>query len=187
MLDDFSLTAWLRFFDTAEEQGLMNRGRARALRTGVQQILTDLPDGQQRDVRTIDFEAAFKRYLNKNPGRLIPKSMADYRRRLDHALREFTEYNSNPTAYQSGGRASRASASGNGARAKKRDDGAQEKRPVPAVPIPKQSGLALDFPLRPEYRAQVVIPADMTTEEARRLGAFLLTLAADFRPQAGGA
>jgi hypothetical protein len=28
----------------------------------------------------------------------------------------------------------------------------------------------------------VVIPRDLTVEEAKRLGAFLLTLAADFKP-----
>jgi hypothetical protein len=39
-----------------------------------------------------------------------------------------------------------------------------------------------DYPLRPDLLAQVMVPRDLTVEEARRMGAFLVTLAADFRP-----
>jgi hypothetical protein len=40
----------------------------------------------------------------------------------------------------------------------------------------------LEYPLRPDRSAQVVVPRDLTVDEARRMGAFLLTLAVDFRP-----
>jgi hypothetical protein len=42
--------------------------------------------------------------------------------------------------------------------------------------------IALGYPLRPDLLAQVVVPRDLTLEEARRMGAFLVTLAVDFRP-----
>jgi len=42
-----------------------------------------------------------------------------------------------------------------------------------------QNGLTLDYPLRPDFLAQVVIPRDLTTEEARRMVAFLLALTSD--------
>lgn len=45
------------------------------------------------------------------------------------------------------------------------------------MPIFKSVALTLDYPLRPDFLAQVVIPRDLTTEEARRLVAFLLALA----------
>ncbi len=44
------------------------------------------------------------------------------------------------------------------------------------------SEISLEYPLRPDLLAQVVIPRDLTVEEARRMGAFLVTLAVDFRP-----
>jgi hypothetical protein len=47
-------------------------------------------------------------------------------------------------------------------------------------------GISLDYPLRPDLLAQVVVPRDLTVEEARRMGAFLVTLAADFRPPVPG-
>jgi hypothetical protein len=49
-------------------------------------------------------------------------------------------------------------------------------------PTLQTSGLSIPFPIRPEFLAQVVIPRDITVDEARRLGAFILTLAADFKP-----
>jgi hypothetical protein len=47
-------------------------------------------------------------------------------------------------------------------------------------------GIALHYPLRADTLAQVVVPRDLTVEEARRMGAFLLTLAVDFRPSPAG-
>ena len=36
--------------------------------------------------------------------------------------------------------------------------------------------LCMSYPLRPDYVAQVVVPRDMTTEEAQRLCAFVQAL-----------
>ena len=46
-------------------------------------------------------------------------------------------------------------------------------------PITPTPGLALSYPLRPDFLAQVVIPRDMTVSEARRLSAFVMTLTVD--------
>lgn len=46
-----------------------------------------------------------------------------------------------------------------------------------------QNGLTLDYPLRPDFIAQVVIPRDLTTEEARRMVAFLLALTSNVNNQ----
>ena len=44
--------------------------------------------------------------------------------------------------------------------------------------------LALDFPLRPDFMAQVVVPRNLTAAEAKRLCAFLLTLPQPEKPDA---
>ena len=54
--------------------------------------------------------------------------------------------------------------------------GGDPTRAGPHAPI------TFDYPLRPDLLAQVMIPRDLSVEEARRMGAFLVTLAADFRP-----
>lgn len=45
------------------------------------------------------------------------------------------------------------------------------------------SELAFSYPLRSDFMAQVVIPENLTVEEANRLGAFLLTFAVDYKPE----
>lgn len=42
--------------------------------------------------------------------------------------------------------------------------------------------LVYDFPLRPNFLVQLVIPSTLTTVEARRLTAFLLSLCQDWTP-----
>ena len=52
----------------------------------------------------------------------------------------------------------------------------------PFSPPRPRDGLALEYPLRPGFLAQVVVPPDLTVDEARRMGAFLLTLSPDYKP-----
>jgi hypothetical protein len=47
----------------------------------------------------------------------------------------------------------------------------------------KRTSLVYDVPLRSDFFAQVVVPRDLTAQEAQRLGAFLLTLAVDVSPE----
>ncbi len=39
--------------------------------------------------------------------------------------------------------------------------------------------LAHDFPLRSTFTAQLILPVDLTTKEAKQLAAFILSLAQD--------
>lgn len=52
---------------------------------------------------------------------------------------------------------------------------------VPQPPRPTQT-LVLPFPLRKGYLAQVVVPRDLTKDEAERLSAFVTSLAQPERP-----
>jgi hypothetical protein len=42
--------------------------------------------------------------------------------------------------------------------------------------------LRLSYPMRDDVLAEIAVPRTMTTEEARRLCAFVMTLAKDFAP-----
>jgi hypothetical protein len=43
--------------------------------------------------------------------------------------------------------------------------------------LPAVKGMAYDFPLRPGFLAQVVLPLDLTMLEAKRIAAFVESLA----------
>lgn len=178
---DFSKQALLSFADMLVEKGLAKPNTAGGLRVAAAKILDD----DVADVRTVDVALAIKRYNNKNPGKLSPASLAEYEKRVVNLTKEFVRYHEDPAGYT--GLASRA-----GTAAPRRDrerssskSGAKPSEEVTtAGPPPRapRSGLSLEYPLRPDFLAQVVVPLDMKVDEARRLCAFVMTLAADFDP-----
>jgi hypothetical protein len=177
---DFSRDALARFIDYVVEKNLVNPSTAQGWRVATAKVLDELTPEEGADVRRIDVDATFKQFLNRNPGRLSPASTGEYRRRVGRAIDEFVSWMENPAGY-----GSRTAAWA--AKAERRPASRPRARvPVSAAgPAPERSetgGVALSFPVRPGFLAQVVVPADLTVDEARRMGAFLLTLAPEFRP-----
>lgn len=185
MPSDYSKNALLKFLDTVVSQGLVNANTGGGLKAACARILDDLADTD--DVRGVDVNTAVVRYNNRNPGALSPNSLTEYQRRVSRAISDFVSWVENPAGFKPRAR-------GTAAKTGRRTDSAQNGRtgashqdrpPAPAAQS-TSTGLPLSYPLRPDFLAQVVIPRDLTAEEARRLGAFLLTLAADFRPAGFG-
>lgn len=194
MEHNYSKTALLRFLETLGEKGLANQNTAEGLRVAVTKILSDLSAEEEADVRRVDVEAAVHRFHNRNPGQISPKSLAEYQRRVALSIRHFINYTENPTAFRPLGR---GTAKRNGAEKRDEKRGAALGAGKPAADSRRKSStgaereeipasgpaLALSYPLRPDFLAQVLIPRDMKREEARRLSAFIMTLASDFSPE----
>lgn len=175
---DYSREGLARFIDFVVEKGLVNASTAQGWRVATGKVLEALPPEARGDVRRIDVDGVFRAFLNRNPGRLSPVSVGEYRRRVGRAIEEFVKWAENPGGY--GMRSAWP--------------GRVEARPRPRSPVPREresgsdappaAGIALNYPLRPGFLAEVTVPRDFTVEEARRMGAFLITLAADFKPGA---
>lgn len=184
---DYSRAALARFIEFVVAKGLVHPATAQGWRVATAKVLEDLTPAEAEDVRTIDVEATFKGFLNRYPGRLSPASVGEYRRRVGRAIEEFVRWMEDPGSYafRSPPRAARAET-------RRRPDGAPAPsqdlgRPRPSGTAPvRPGGIALEYPLRPDLLAQVVVPRDLTVEEARRMGAFLVTLAVDFKPFPSG-
>lgn len=189
MSSDFSKNALMKFLDTVVAKGLMNANTAGGLKAACSRILDDLANTD--DVRGVDVNTAVVRYNNRNPGALSPNSLAEYQRRVSRAILDFVSWVENPASFKP---RARGASGENGRKTENISSGRvaanHPDRPLSTThavsPAPTSTGLPLSYPLRPDFLAQVVIPRDLTSEEARRLGAFLLTLAADFRPTASG-
>ena len=187
MSSDFSKNALMSFLDTVVAKGLMNANTAGGLKAACSRILDDLADTD--DVRGVDVNTAVVRYNNRNPGALSPNSLAEYQRRVSRAISDFVSWVENPASFKP---RARGASGKNGRKTEnavgQRATASHTDTPVHSVhaPAPTSTGLPLSYPLRPDFLAQVVIPRDLTAEEARRLGAFLMTLAADFRPTTFG-
>jgi hypothetical protein len=193
---DYSRAALARFIEFVVEKGLVQPATAQGWRVSTSKVLEELSPDEADDVRRIDLPATFKAFLNRNPGRLSPASVGEYRRRVGRAIEQFVRWVEDPGAY-SFRPVTRARAElrprpepGVAARSEAQRSGAERSERVRSSlatalathPAEGPSGIALDYPLRPDLLAQVVVPRDLTVEEARRMGAFLITLAVDFKP-----
>jgi hypothetical protein len=184
---DFSKQALLGFLDTLERSGLAKPNTVAGYKAAAAKILSGLSSHEEADVRKLDIALAVRRYNNKNPGKLSPSSLATYQRRVEALVREFEKYHEDPTKYEG---ISREPASPNNKRTSR---GKAKRRREHAEPTPdrvvtaeevvsRRSGISLDFPLREDFLAQLVVPRDLKASEARRLCAFVMTLAADYEP-----
>jgi hypothetical protein len=176
---DYSRDALARFIDYVVEKNLVNPSTAQGWRVATTKVLEELSPEDRADVRRIDVDATFKQFLNRNPGRLSPASTGEYRRRVGRAIEEFVSWMDNPAGY---GSRTAAWTARSDRSPRPRARAAPRSEVPPAAEPAETGGVALSFPVRPGFLAQVVVPTDLTVEEARRMGAFLLTLAPDFRP-----
>jgi hypothetical protein len=182
---DYSRAGLARFIEFVVEKGLVHPATAQGWRVSTSKVLEELSAEEAEDVRRIDVEATFKGFLNRNPGRLSPASVGEYRRRVGRAIEEFVRWMEDPGAY-SFRPAARARVEPR-SRAEPPPERSTRARPsasatAPATVAGLPTGISLEYPLRPDLLAQVMVPRDLTVEEARRMGAFLVTLAVDFKP-----
>ncbi|HET7240947.1 MAG TPA: hypothetical protein VFI77_07300 [Gemmatimonadales bacterium] len=195
---DYSRAALARFIEFVVAKGLVNPSTAQGWRVATGKVLEELTAEELADVRRIDAEATFRAFLHRHPGRLSPASVGEYRRRVGRAIEEFVRWVDDPGAYGSPGSAGARTADAPRSRRGRgrgrtqvavgqaepgvngQRDGGQALQPTSQVR--PRDGLALEYPLRPGFLAQVVVPPDLTVDEARRMGAFLLTLSPDYKP-----
>lgn len=183
MIADYSRTALMRFLDILEEKGLAKSNTVIGRRVACTKILDDLSSEEESDVRRIDVETAVKKFVNKNPGDLSPRTLGEYRRRIQRTIKDFVRYNEDPESFKPIGRAGTTNreARRNGQQVRS-DDANDRSKPQSSAPVPT-SGLSLSYPLRPDFLAQVVVPRDLKLNEARRLSAFVMTLSPEYEPE----
>lgn len=185
----------LQFVDMITSKGWVNVNTGSSWKAAVKKLLGDVPDDE--DVRQIDVKSQVLRYNNLHPGDLSPESLRAYEKRVAAAIQQFISYKTDPSNYKA---PSRGTPSGKNDKPEQRKRTASKVDQMPETPAattnpdhtrgevdntaPKTIGgtstaanLALPFPLRPGHLAQIVIPIDMTKDEADRLCAFIQTLA----------
>jgi hypothetical protein len=186
---DYSFEAMLEFMEYAGDKGLIKLATTRAYRSAGAKVSEDLTEQEAADVRQIDPDVVFQRYVNRNKVQVKPKTLGEYKQRMTRMVREFVHWREDPTAYKprgasstSGSKPARSSKS-----VAKGKRGVQSTEPESAAPEVRSEpvtmlALNLPYPLRPDFLATVQVPRDMTSAEAARLAAFVRTLATDFEP-----
>jgi hypothetical protein len=184
---EFTKAGLKTFFDTAQAQNLYNQNTLGSWKSAFTKVLGDVLDNT--DVRTIDLKTAIRRYNNANPGVLSPASLQAYEKRLAIVIDEFTKYQTDPAAFKGRGRSPTAPGS-----PKRVDTKITPKTGVANIQESSDTvvamgyatpGLSLEFPMRTDFLAQIVVPRDMKHAEAVRFTRFIMALAQD--PEEGAA
>jgi len=144
-------------------------------------------------VRKIDVDLAVHRTANRTSGTISPGSLKTYKSRVITAIKEFLRWKEDPVNYKPRGlnKQSRSKQKSKATDSRTQNEQSfkntgDERRDQPSNSkevVSHSHGLNLSYPLRADFLAQVVIPRDMSELEAKRLGAFVLTLAMDYQPE----
>lgn len=185
---NYSKAQMLRFLETLADKGLANMNTAEGMRVAATKLLENVDDGA--DVRQLDIDAEIHRFHNRNQGKLTHNSVTEYGRRVKASIKHFVSYTENPNAFKPIGRGVGKRNGGEKREAKEQKVGAKTPTNQPSLadqaPVALVNGSARElthsFPLRPDFFARVSLPTDLKRDEARRLAAFIATLAADFEP-----
>jgi hypothetical protein len=186
---DFSKQALLDFIEVSIEKGRMNRNTGGGIRAACRKILEQV--AADADVRSVDVTAEVVQYNNRHPSELSSDSLRVYESRVRSVIESFVQSVTDPTGYKLPGKMNGGKAARTSKKVGEKDAKPAAAEPLESATAPPHSAavhtraaatdtsLALPFPLRPTFLAQVVVPRDMTKEEAKRLSAFLDALAHD--------
>jgi hypothetical protein len=171
----------IEFLDFAASRGLINANTAGAMRAAVKEVLRGV-EGEEWgtiDLATIDVDDYVTRFERLSPGRLKPDSLSVYKARFKNAVAMFSAYRANPSGWRYTPvrpSANRPKPSSNGKYGAGTSNGAARRND--ANELPKTPGtISYPFPVRQGVVATLVLPDDLTKPEAKRLAAFVETIA----------
>lgn len=141
-------------------------------------------DWESTDLRTLNVEEHLRRFENLRKHEVSPRSLALYGQRFSRARELYLSYLDDPKGFQAPkrGTSSRKKATGDGRVAAAAIGPSGTQVNVPAnqpPPDPPKNLVSYPFPIRPGMLAQISLPADLTKAEAKRLAAFVESLALD--------
>lgn len=186
-MDAYTKSGAHQFINYCIAKGLVNSNTGGGWKAAFSKIMEGF--GPDDDLTGVDVQSEVLRYNNRHPGLLSPDSLHQYQKRVLLVLQEFAKYLASPTTYK-----------GISSRPPSTNGKSSEKKPTPeskaiatlgTAPMvdtqqPKQitsavtdTSLMMPFPLRPNFLAQIIIPRDLTKEEATRLCNFIQALSQD--------
>lgn len=185
MSSEYSADELQSFLQWGVEKGLLKQETGNSRRTAVQKVLSALDESEREDLRGINIDSTFARFVNKNAKSFTPQSLATYKSRFQTALEDFLRYKEDPTTFRfEGQRRARSSPP-----ALKEDPKSASRRNTRAAPIPDKNEhlpppppqvteVVFPIPIREGVIVRVHnIPNNLTKAEAQRISAVILALA----------
>jgi hypothetical protein len=163
----------------AADRGLLNRDTARGLKAAVLRVLKiEGDDWEAIDVRSMDEDGLLDRFEVLEKKGFTPDSLSAYRSRFKKARALYLSYLENPRGYKPTFRAAPERADkGDGAPTKPKKTKEPTVPPDPLGTGPKM--IRYPFPVRSGVMAELLLPVDLQKSEAKRLSAFMESVAAE--------
>lgn len=172
----------LEFLGWAAKKGNLNPNTAAALRAASRELLAvEADDGNFAglEIRSLDVNDLGRRFANIRAGAYTPASLETYQSRFRRAVEMYKKFLENPATWrpdtrERGSQRPKAQQSGDLSRTDRRGT---EPGPTPGEERSEANFIVYPFPIRKGVVASLSLPADMTKNEAKRLGSFIETLA----------
>ena len=182
MSNDYTREGLLKFLKEAAMAGLLNPATARSRRTAAEQLLTQLNEAEEADLREVDVDELCSRFHKLQGSSIRPEALKIYNSRLKSALADYFRYLDNPDGFVSVG--------GENRQLRKRSEGArsEEERALEEIrlEVAKRPSDILPIPIRSDTVVYVQnLPLDLSTEEARKIARVVQALADDSAEEQG--
>ncbi len=184
---EYGADAVLDFLAHAGERGMLPAATASALAVACRTVFGVLEPDEKTDLRLVNFEGLVTRFNNKRARDFNPSSLKEYGRRVRRAWDLFGAWKADPANFAPKTRTTVATK--NGAKRAPRAEPVEALPPLPAPYVP--AGPVIDdshgsrdvfsssFPIRRGHVVTIAnIPADLTSDEADRLAAYVTLLGA---------
>lgn len=167
--------AFVDHWSWAAKKGLMNPTTGRLMRNACTQVLSALDGWEKLDVMALNPDDVVARFRNLKGKKLTPRSLQDYRRRFGLALDSYRSYVENPEAWKGPGQERPTRPETNGSQTARY---ASKKPHAPQSETTNAALVEYPFPIR-DLTARLSLPRDLKVTEAKRLTAFIMSLAID--------
>lgn len=175
------------FLDDAIQKGYLKTATGQAMKTAVKEVLsaTEGADGWETvDLTSLDQTDVLRRFETLRAMKFSSGSLATYKGRFSRAAAMFEEFRTSPTTWRPSVKQRSRTKGADGSPAappSSAEAGAAVPGATPSPPT-RHPGhgsaiITYPFPLRQGVLASVELPPDLTRREARRLAAFIESLA----------
>lgn len=175
---------FLAFFDYLINHKEMVEATASALRTGCKKVLAVEDDLGSLDLRSADVDDIVRRFKNHSRGTMKDRSVEQYEQRFRQSVEMYRKWLNQDPDWLGARRGKSTSASNGGPRKATRTPAAPQESADVEIGSRRETASApgmitYPLPLRPGVQARLVLPENLSRNEAKRVVNFVNALAFD--------
>ncbi len=177
---------FIEFWKRASEKGELKSSTARTIGTSCAQVLQCTESWETLDMRALNLDDAFRRFVNKRGKDLKSASLASYKNRFKNGISMFLDYANDPSSWKPQLKSRTPSQERKKTQSISNEELINYAQLNLPTTIPEQFRLSSStplieypFPLRDGQLAYLKLPTDLKVSEVKRLTTYLNSLTID--------